>query len=120
MNELLLRSESVSLRLTPLSEFPDDIDSVRCSVRWVATGIGDVQTESDFYWNDLLRFRNELADIYKNLKGLTELYAVEEDINILVSYSKHHIQISGFMTLTNVSGRLEFSFETDPSFLVSI
>lgn len=116
MSDLILRSDSVLIRLTPLSEAADDIDSIRCSIQWTATGIGNVQTEGFFYRTDLSRFQREFVGICKDLKGETELNAVEEDIRISAKYEALHIWITGFLTVPNSLGILEFCFESDPSF----
>ncbi len=115
-SELILRSDSVSVLLTPLSEVAGDIDSIGCSIQWTATGIGNVQTEGFFYRSVLVRFQREFDGICKDLKGETELNSVEEDIKISVNYEALHVRVTGFLTIPNSLGILEFSFESDPSF----
>lgn len=116
MSDLILRSDSVLIRLTPLSEVADDIDSTRCSIQWTATGIGNIQTQGFFYRTDLSRFQTELDGIFKDLKVEAELKSVEEDIRVSVKYESLHIWVTGFLTIPNSLGILEFSFESDPSF----
>ena len=115
-SELIFKSESVSVLLITSSQIADDIDSIRCSIQWTATGIGNVQTEGFFFRTDLVRFQRELDGICKDFKGETELNSVEEDIKISVNYEALHVRVTGFLTIPNSLGILEFSFESDPSF----
>jgi hypothetical protein len=120
VSSLVLRSDYVAVRVTSQTNQIDDIGSLLCSVEWIATGIGSLLTNGSFHKSDLDRFRLEVEKLSQDSVGHLELYSVEEDIKIAVGYTNGQVIVTGYLTLPNILGRLDYSFESEPGYLARV
>lgn len=108
----------VTLLGTPSDPKSEGYDWVRALVQ---VEVGGFKGELEIYMcvSDMLRFKEQLEPVYRNLEGVAEFKTIEDQLAIKIEVDKlGHVQASGFLIDDFVSGnQLNFNISYDQTLL---
>jgi hypothetical protein len=93
-------------------------DWIRAQVH-VEVGAFIGQVEISICLSEMIRFKEQLEPVYKNLEGLAEFKTIEDQLSIRIEVNElGHVQASGYLVDDFVAGnKLEFNIHYDQTLL---
>ena len=108
----------VTLLGSPTNPKSEGYDSVRALVQ---VDVGAFRGELEIYMcvSDMIRFKEQLEPVYRNLEGVAEFKTIENQLAIKIEVDKlGHVQASGFVLDDFVAGnKLNFNISSDQTLL---